>query len=68
MVHKNNKINFINIETDKLISDKWFDFATNFDTDGYAEVSFNGEEMSLYNDNGIIYVTDEDGFPLYELN
>lgn len=68
MVHKKNKINFINIETDELISDKWFDFATNFDSDGYAEVSFNGEEMSLYNDNGIIYVTDEDGFPLYELN
>ena len=68
MVHKNNKINFINIGTDKLISNQWFDFATNFDEDGYAEATLNGEEIYLYNDNGTIYIADEDGFPIDELN
>jgi hypothetical protein len=67
MVHKNNKVNFINIKTDKLISNTWFDIASNFDEDGFAEVSLNGEIMGLYNDNGEIYITDEDGFPIEKL-
>ena len=67
MVHKNGKINFINIKTDKLISDIWFDLATNFNEDGYAEVSLNGEDFEIYNDNGTIFIVDEDGFPVEEL-
>lgn len=67
MVHKNDKINFINIKTDELISETWFDFATNFDEDGFADVSINGNNFSLYNDNGEIYITDEDGFPIEKL-
>ena len=67
MVHKNDKVNFIDIKTDKLISNAWFDFATNFDEDGYAEISLNGETLGLYNDNGEIYITDEDGFPMEKL-
>ena len=41
--------------------------ATNFDEDGYAEISLNGETLGLYNDNGEIYITDEDGFPIEKL-
>lgn len=68
MVHKNDKVNFINIKTDKLISNTWFDIASNFDEDGFAEVSINGNTMGLYNDNGTVYITDEDGFPIEKLN
>ena len=67
MVHKNNKVNFINIKTDELISDTWFDFATNFDEDGFSEVELNGESIYLYNENGTVYIADEDGFPIEEL-
>lgn len=67
MVHKNDKINFINIKTDKLISNIWFDFATNFNEDGYAEVSLNNETFEIYNDNDTIFIVDEDGFPIEEL-
>lgn len=67
MVHKNNKVNFINIKTDKLISNTWFDFATNFDEDGFSEAELNGETIYLYNENGAVYITDEDGFPIEEL-
>jgi hypothetical protein len=67
MVHKDNQINFINVKTDKLISNTWFDIATNFNEDGYAEVKVNGETFELYNDNGTIFIADEDGFPIEEL-
>lgn len=67
MVHKDNQINFINVKTDKLISNTWFDIATNFNEDGYAEVNVNGETFELYNDNGTIFIADEDGFPIEEL-
>lgn len=67
MVHKTNKVNFINVKTDKLISDTWFDFATNFDEDGFAEVELNGKTIYLYNENGTVYIADEDGFPIEEL-
>lgn len=67
MVHKNNKMNFINVKTDKLISEYWFDFATNFDEEGFAEVSFEGEKFILYNNNGKIQICDEDGFPMGDL-
>lgn len=67
MVHKDGKINYINVKTDKLISSEWFDFATNFDEEGFAEVSIDDNDFILYNNNGKIKICDENGFPIADL-
>ena len=68
IVYKNNKANYFEVAENKLISDVWFDFASNFENDE-AEVVYNGKRytISKYEDGNYI-VNDSDGFPICYLN
>ena len=68
IVYDNNKANYFEVATNQLISDVWFDFASNFEN-GEAEVIYNGKKykISKYEDGNYI-VNDMDGFPICYLN
>ena len=64
-VEKGGKINYIDIKTDKLISNGWFDFGSNFDSDGkFAEVSYKGETYVITPTE----LLDSDYFPICGLD
>lgn len=68
-VYKNNKVNYFEVATNKLISDVWFDFAEDFDDDDTAKVVYNGEKYYIMkHDNGAFIVLDEDECPVCYLN
>ena len=69
IVYKGGKSNYFEVATNKLISDVWFDFASNFDENGDAEVIYKKHKLSIskYEDGNFI-VSDSDGAPLCYLN
>ena len=67
VVHKNKKTNYINVKTDELISDIWFDRGTDFNDEGCAIVELDGEKAGLYYDGDIIYICDDDWQIIKEL-
>ena len=46
-VYKNDKSNYFDVAANKLISDIWFDFTTDFSDDGTAEVVYNGNKLTI---------------------
>lgn len=47
IVYKGTKANYFEVATNKLISNIWFDYAGNFDEDGYAQISYKGNNLYL---------------------
>lgn len=69
IVYRGNKANYFEVATNKLISDVWFDFASNFNEDGEASVIYKNYHLTVAKyDNGEYVVYDEDGAPLSYLN
>ncbi len=67
--NKDNKANYFEVAKNKLISDVWFDFASNFDENGEAEVLYKGKKLKISKyDDGNYVVTDFDGMPICYLN
>jgi len=64
-VYKNNKMNYFEVATNKLISDVWFDFGEEFEDDDTTKVVYNGAKYTLMkNEDGRFIVYDEDDCPL----
>ena len=65
IVYKGKKANYFEVAENKLISDIWFDFASNFDENGEASVIYHNNKLTIgkYED-GEYVVYDEDGAPL----
>lgn len=63
-VYKNDKSNYFDVATNKLISDIWFDFTTDFSDDGTAEVVYNGNKLTIQKDENNFLIADEDGIPI----
>ena len=70
--NKENKANYFEVAKNNLISDIWFDFASNFDEgdDGLeAEVIYQGHKLKLSKDESNSYiVSDMDDCPICYLN
>ena len=64
-VYKNNKMNYFEVASNKLISDVWFDFGEEFDDDDTTKVVYNGQKYNIIkNDEGNFIVYDEDECPI----
>lgn len=66
IVYKNNKANYFEVATNSLISDVWFDYAGNFDEDGFAEILYNNHKLYIEKTDGqgyerFIVGNDEEG-------
>ncbi len=62
LVFKNGKVNYFEVATNKLISNVWFDYATNFDEYGLAEVLYKNNRFYLEKtEDGFIIGDDEEG-------
>lgn len=69
IVYKNDKCNYYEVATNKMISNVWFDFASNFDDEGRASVIYDGYKYFIYKgEDGQFWVDDEDEFPICYLN
>ena len=64
IVYKNNKANYFEVTTNKLISDVWFDYAGNFNEDGEAEVLYKNHKFTVYKEDDKFIVGDEYGCPI----
>lgn len=65
IVYKNNKANYFEVATNKLISNVWFDYAGNFNNDDIAEVLYNNHKLWLQKvddeEDRFIVGSDEEG-------
>ena len=69
IVYKRNKCNYYDVTTNKLISNVWFDFGSNFDENGNASVIYNGMTYTIYKGDGNkFFVQDADGFDICYLD
>ena len=69
IVYKGSKANYFEVAENKLISNVWFDFASNFDENGEASVIYHNNKLTIGKyDDGEYVVYDEDGAPLCYLN
>ena len=69
LVYKNDKCNYYEVATNKMISNVWFDFGGNFNEEGRASVIYNGEKYYIYKgEDGKFWVDDADECPICYLN
>jgi len=65
LVYKGKKANYFEVATNSLISKTWFDYASNFNEDGIAEVLYNGHNYYIEKiddeEDRFLVGTDEEG-------
>lgn len=65
---ENGQMNYFSVKDKKLISNVWFDLASNFKKDGTANVLYKGVPLTLRYEDGQYIIYDESGFDVCELN